>query len=116
MAYKHIVRCPLDNTKLRSMVASTTEYETYHCLDCDTYWHVYWYKYRTVLKSGFKWRISKIRDDFGKLFSYAGLAANQPPGAVGRMVARPAAQDTSSGHGEVILAAYHPYPHNYQTK
>ena len=69
MAYKHLLYCPTDHKTLRDMVSSHSGEETYHCEDCDTYWHFKWFKHYPEGSKRYKWRIEYIRDDFGQLFA-----------------------------------------------
>lgn len=69
MAYKHVLYCPEDKTKLDTMVSSANGEETYHCIECDTYWHFKWMKQTPLGGGPYKWRLVYIRDDFGKTFA-----------------------------------------------
>lgn len=70
MAYKHVLDCPIDNTRLEDVISSHSGEETYHCLPCNTYWHVAWEKHLPINSKRYKWRVKYIRDDFGKAYKY----------------------------------------------
>lgn len=68
--YRKKVICPLDSEKLSwGQLVETRSHElyTYHCQQCDTYWHVEWIK-KTTTGKNWVWDYKRIYDDFGKIF------------------------------------------------
>lgn len=68
--YKKKVICPLDGSKLgweELVETRANDVYTYHCKDCNTYWHVDWFKDRKP-NGSFNWNYELVYDDFGKAF------------------------------------------------
>lgn len=69
--YKKKVICPTDNTRLgweQLVETRANNTYTYHCKECDTYWHTEWYKHYSDDMKRWNWDYRAVWDDFGNKF------------------------------------------------